>query len=108
MSFKLVSLYVQVSRIGKETRAVDDTMSSTPNDNLPPIGDRLPEHAAPMFAAIVRSLEAVAFWSAIALPFLYVPLLVTGLEATAQLTAFLTLLALHALAIVGGYRYNRE
>jgi hypothetical protein len=108
MSFKLVSLYVQFDRIGKEIRAVDDTMPSIPNDNLPPIGDRLPEHAVPMLVAIVRSLEAVAFWCAIALPFLYVPLLVTGLETTAQLTAFLSLLALHALAIGGGYRYNRE
>lgn len=71
-------------------------------------GERLPEHVASLLARIARSLEAVAFWSAIALPFLYVPLLVNGVGTTAQLTAFLTLLALHALAIVGGYRYNRE
>lgn len=83
-------------------------MPSTPNDNLATIGDRLPEHAVPLLAAIARSLEAVAFWSAIALPFLYVPLLVSGLGTSAQLSAFLTLLALHALAIVGGYRYNRD
>lgn len=83
-------------------------MSSTPNDNARPIEERLPEHAAPLLAATVRLLEAVAFWSAIALPFLYVPLLVSGVGTTAQLTAVLTLLALHALAIVGGYRYNRD
>lgn len=83
-------------------------MPSTPIDNLPPIGDRLPEHAAPLLVAIARSIEAVAFWSAIALPFLYVPLLVSGVRTGAQLSAFLTLLALHALAIVGGYRYNRD
>lgn len=83
-------------------------MPSTPNDNIATIGDRLPEHAVPLLAAIARSLEAVAFWSAIALPFLYVPLLVSGLGTSAQLSAFLTLLALHAFAIIGGYRYNRD
>lgn len=79
----------------------DNTSTSTP-------GERLPEHVVSMIAQIARSLEAVAFWSAIALPFLYVPLLVNGVGTSAQLTAFLTLLAFHALAIVGGYRYNRE
>lgn len=83
-------------------------MPSIPNDNVQRIGERLPEHAAPLLSAIARSLEAASFWSAIALPFLYVPLLVNGLGTTAQLSAFLTLLVLHALAIVGGYRYNRD
>lgn len=59
-------------------------------------------------SALARPLEAVAFWSAIALPFLYLPILVSGLESTAQLTAFLALLALHTVAIVSGHRYNRE
>lgn len=85
-------------------------MPSTHNDNASTStpGERLPEHVVSMIAQIARSLEAVAFWSAIALPFLYVPLLVNGVGTSAQLTAFLTLLAFHALAIVGGYRYNRE
>ncbi|ADJ14721.1 hypothetical protein [Halalkalicoccus jeotgali] len=59
-------------------------------------------------AALARPVEAVAFWSAIALPFLYLPLLVSGLGSTAQLTAFLALLAVHAASIVGGHRYNRR
>lgn len=85
-------------------------MSSTHNDNASTrtADDRLPERAASLLARLARSLEAAAFWSAIALPFLYVPLLVNGVATTAQFTAFLTLLALHALAIVGGHRYNRE
>ena len=86
------------------------TMPSTHNDNATTRtpGECLPEHVASLIAQIARSLEVVAFWSAIALPFLYVPLLVNGVGTTAQLTAFLTLLVLHAIAIVGGYRYNRE
>lgn len=59
-------------------------------------------------ATITRPFEAAAFWSAITLPFLYLPLLVAGLESSAHLTAFLALLALHAVAIVGGYRHNRR
>lgn len=59
-------------------------------------------------SALARPFEAVAFWSAIALPFLYLPLMANGLGSTTRLTAFLALLALHAVAIVGGHRYNRE
>ncbi|KYH26541.1 hypothetical protein HAPAU_16400 [Halalkalicoccus paucihalophilus] len=59
-------------------------------------------------STLSRPIEAIAFWSAIALPFLYLPLLVSGLGSTAQLTAFLALLAIHAAAIVCGHRYNRD
>lgn len=85
-------------------------MSSTPNDNTSSHTDveRFVKQAEPLIATIARPLEAVAFWSAIALPFLYVPLLLNGVGTTAQLTAFLTLLVLHALTIVGGHRYNRD
>lgn len=58
-------------------------------------------------SALAHPFEAIAFWSAIALPFLYLPLLVSGLGSTPQFSAFLALLALHAVAIVGGHRYNR-
>lgn len=58
-------------------------------------------------SALARPFEATAFWSAIALPFLYLPLLINGLGSSAQLTAFLTLLALPVVAIVCGYGYNR-
>lgn len=59
-------------------------------------------------STLARPFEAAAFWSAIALPFLYLPLLISGLGSSAQLTAFLALLALHAVAIVGGHRHNRR
>ncbi len=58
-------------------------------------------------SAFARPIEAIAFWSAIALPFLYLPLLVSGLGSNAQLTAFLVLLCVHAVAIVVGHRHNR-
>lgn len=59
-------------------------------------------------STLSRPVEAIAFWSAIALPFLYLPLLVSGLGSAAQFTAFLALLAIHAVAIVGGHWYNRD
>lgn len=85
-------------------------MSSTHNDNSSARADveQTTDRSPPLLGAIARPLEAAAFWSAIALPFLYVPLLFGGLVTNAQLTAFLTLLGFHALAIVGGYRYNRD
>lgn len=65
-------------------------------------------HSTASIAALARPIEAAAFWSAIALPFLYLPLLFEGLSTTSQFTAFFVLLGLHALAIVCGHRYNRE
>lgn len=90
-----------------DTRYRSMAMPSTHNDNADAdaqISDRMVSSVA----ALARPIEAVAFWSAIALPFLYVPLLFNGLATTAQLTAFFVLLGLHAAAIVGGHRYNRE
>ena len=57
--------------------------------------------------SFVRHVEAVAFWSAIALPFLYLPLLFTGLETTQELLAFLGLLGLNLVAFVVGHRHKR-
>jgi hypothetical protein len=54
-------------------------------------------------------LVGVAFWSAIALPFLHLPLLfVTGLSTPTQTVAFLALLALNVVAILAGHSYHGE
>ena len=58
-------------------------------------------------AHLLRPLEAVAFWSAIALPFLHVPLLLRGLETTGELFTFFALLVLNAVAIIVGHGHNR-
>lgn len=55
---------------------------------------------------LLRPIEAIAFWSAVALPFLYLPLLVMGLETTAELMVFFGLVALNALAFVIGHRHK--
>lgn len=54
-------------------------------------------------------LQFVGFWAAIALPFLYVPLLVeTQLQTTAETATFLTLLGLNVLALLVGHSYKRD
>ena len=56
----------------------------------------------PVVGDLSRPLSAVAFWSAIALPLLYVPLLAAGLGTTQDLLLFLGLFALHLVALFGG------
>ena len=53
-------------------------------------------------------LSAIAFWLAIALPALYLPLLLTGLSTPTDLLTFLGLFGLHAVALVGGRSYRRD
>lgn len=85
-------------------------MSNSPT-TVPPKSARLVD-ALP--ADVLRSgaetalfpLRFVAFWAAVALPFLYLPLLFGGLEA-GQLTAFAGLLGAHLFALVAGHGYGR-
>jgi hypothetical protein len=57
-------------------------------------------------STIVTPFRFVGFWSAIVLPFAYIPLLFTDLQGP-TLTAFLVMLALHVVAIVAGREYNK-
>lgn len=59
--------------------------------------DRLP---------IPPMVEAVAFWTAIVLPFLYVPLLFIGLDTTVQQVLFLVLIGLNVVMVVLGHRHH--
>lgn len=52
-------------------------------------------------------LSAVAFWLAIALPALYLPLLITGLSTVPDLVSFLGLFGLHLAALFGGRSHRR-
>lgn len=87
------------------------SMPSIHNDNTSAHTDTSVQnsnHPTARLVALARPIEAAAFWSAIALPFLYLPLLFNGLSTSTQLTTFFALLGLHALAIVCGHRYNCE
>jgi hypothetical protein len=56
-------------------------------------------------SSLSEPLSAVAFWSAIALPLLYVPLLAAGLATTQDLLLFLGLFGIHVIALFGGRSY---
>lgn len=59
-----------------------------------------------LVAELSEPLSALAFWSAIGLPLLYVPLLASGLGSTQDLLLFLGLFALHLVALFGGRSYG--
>jgi hypothetical protein len=64
------------------------------------------DRCADVLGAVKRSvflqLRAVGFWTAVALPFLYVPLLTFGLDERTHAIAFLGLLALNLVALLVG------
>ena len=64
--------------------------------------DQAPSDRRPVVGDLSRPLSAAAFWSALALPLLYVPLLAAGLGSTQDLLLFLGLFALHLVALFGG------
>ncbi|WIV65746.1 hypothetical protein [Natrialbaceae archaeon AArc-T1-2] len=88
-------------------------MSTPPlsDDTVPPSGadaDSEPSHLYSRFVDSIRGpIRFLAFWTAIALPFVYVPLLVRGLENPTVTVAFLTLLVVNSLALYVGHDYNR-
>lgn len=55
---------------------------------------------------VTAPLRFVSFWAAVALPFLYLPLLVSGLDGQETLV-FGLLLTLNALALVAGHSHRQ-
>lgn len=58
--------------------------------------------------ALTTPLEAVVFWSAVALPFLYGPLLITGISTEGELLTFVGLVALNGAALLAGHGRKRD
>lgn len=56
---------------------------------------------------IQSPLTAIAFWSAIGLPVLYLPLFIIGLTNTVELALFLILVSVHLLTLFGGRNHRR-
>jgi len=57
---------------------------------------------------IERPIRFVGFWLSVALPFLYLPLLATGLDTVSRTVTFLGLLALNVIALAIGHSYQPE
>ena len=58
--------------------------------------------------SVLSPLRGIAFWTAIALPFLYVPLLASGLESESVRTAFALLVVANVVTLIVGHPYARE
>ncbi|MFD1563629.1 hypothetical protein ACFR99_08720 [Haloarchaeobius amylolyticus] len=58
------------------------------------------ERVAP---GLVTSIRAVGFWTAIAMPFLYLPLLATGLSSSFDAVLFVCLVVGNLLALYVGH-----
>lgn len=60
-------------------------------------------------STVVSPITGAAFWAAVALPFLHVPLLLlTGLSTANTATAFVVLIALNVVALLVGHPYYRD
>jgi hypothetical protein len=57
---------------------------------------------------LVGCVQAVAFWSAIALPTIYLPILIAGLEGPQDHGIFAGLLLLHIVMTVLGHPYRSD
>ena len=51
-------------------------------------------------------LRTIAFWAAIVLPFIYLPLLFTGLSSRPTFEVFVVLLTLNFIALVAGFSHQ--
>lgn len=79
-------------------------MSSSSANQLFALLDRSVPAAGESLLAPIRG---IAFWSAIALPFLYIPLLVSGLGSASTRTAFVALVACNVVALLIGHSHRR-
>lgn len=57
-------------------------------------------------ALVVGTCRTVGFWTAVGLPFLYVPLLTVGLDSTQDLLLFLVLLLVNVAALFAGRNHT--
>lgn len=57
---------------------------------------------------LTTPVEMVSFWLAIALPFLYLPLLVAGVTTDGELLSVFVLVGANVLALVVGHGYRRD
>jgi fatty acid desaturase len=88
---------------------MSNSSTNLPRERLSQLRERVPdEQQLPTGVKLVAApLRFVGFWAAIALPFMYMPLLYGGLQAS-ELTVFVALVALNALALVVGHNYARS
>lgn len=87
---------------GSELRPMS-TPSSTDLPSLP-----VDEDGVSIVETLLQPVHQLGFWAAIVLPFLHVPLLLTGLETQTRTVAFVLLLACNAVALLVGHPAHTE
>ncbi|EMA16452.1 hypothetical protein [Haloarcula marismortui] len=78
--------------------------SSSAYELLAQFDDSIPEFDEPFVSAV----RGFAFWTAIALPFLYLPLLITGLNSGATRVAFVALVVCNAVTLFMGHAHRGD
>lgn len=71
------------------------------------LGRRLVQGVEAVVERLARAVRALAFWAAVGLPFVYLPLVVSGVSGQ-QWFALGGLLLAHAVALVAGHDYARN
>lgn len=84
---------------------VSPMSSSTPS--IADAGSHADAQPAQARRLLLEPVRGVAFWTAIALPFVQLPLLISGLEEPSTALAFLALLAVNVFALYVGHAYRR-
>lgn len=74
---------------------------------LSPTGRWLGRTTERLVGSLARGLESLAFWTAVGLPLVYLPLVVDGLAGREWL-ALAILLVAHGVALIAGHGYGRE
>lgn len=86
--------------------------ASTDNSEVNPAGSTRVRHGRSAgvngSGRLLSLLRAVAFWSAVVLPFLHLPLLLSGLDTRADLLALATLFGLNLVALAIGRSHRPE
>lgn len=77
-------------------------MAALPTSPFEPTGDETENGVARLRRTLHRTASAAGFWLAVMLPFLYVPLLATGIATAAERRALLLLVGLNGLSLYLG------
>jgi hypothetical protein len=89
-----------------EVSPMSNSSPTAPIDRLPRLTELVDAQSLRSWEVVAAPLRFIAFWAAVALPFLYVPLLAGGLQGQ-QTVVFVGLLVANAVALVLGHEHGR-
>lgn len=76
--------------------------------SLPDVPRKFDVRSQLSLRTVTDPLSALAFWTAIALPAIYLPLAMTGIDNAGELAIFLGLFGAHVFALLAGRSYRRR